>query len=748
MGLKAHGSSMNNNAIETQQLQGFLRVNLKTRTLRRLLMKRAVWLSLTLFLLTSGGASAGYITPDLDAQLEKISSDDYISTIVMLSDRVDIDALKIDLNAMHTTRAHRHEIVVNTLREKTQNTQGELLEYLEGGIADGKVREYKSLWISNIVIVEATKSFIKQLSDRADVSDIYFDYQIESIKPVSSEDAPQRTTASIEEGLERINAPALWAMGYTGAGRLVSNLDTGVHGTHAALTDRYRGNHEPAEECWYDPVTGTDYPFDAGSHGTHTMGTICGYEESTDDHIGVAYEAEWIAAGVIDRVNIETTIADAITAFEWIADPDGNPQTIDDVPDVCSNSWRISPIYHSGYLPEGPCDQMFWSVLDGCEAAGVVVVFAAGNEGNSPPNSIGNPPNRAVDPYNSFAVGAIDGSNYGNDPIASFSSWGPVPEDCGEYTTKPEISTPGVNVRSSVPYGYSTMSGTSMACPHAAGAVAILRHVNPNATSDEIKAALMASAQDLGPDGEDNTYGWGLVNLEEAFYIIGPDEIRGLVRNSYTGHTMDSVMVEVLDPYKFDYTDQYGFYSMKGDFPDSVQITADIIGYQTNTEWIDVIQEGITYHNIWMNAINPGYLAGYVTDIDTGEGIGGVLSVYHQSLMLDYTDIDGVTGYYSIEVPAGTWTVTIDPVNPYLSVSEPSVVIAMGDTTYLDFELAGLTEFVEVSGAAGIGSGGFGQGVSFVDYDGDGDEDIFQVNLIVLPDCGVITTVTTTWTVT
>ncbi len=485
-------------------------------------MKQAVFLTLALLFLASGGAYAGNITPDLYMEFDRMSDDDFVSTIVMMEDRVDIAALNKELNEMHATRTVRHERVIRTLQEKAWTTQTKLIKFLDKGLAEGHVSDYTPIWIANLVIVEAKKDFIIRLSERSDVSDIYLDYEIENVEPVEKGLAPKGLTTSIEEGLERIKAPQAWARGYTGAGRLVSHLDTGVDGNHPALAARYRGLHEPPEECWYDPVTHTDFPFDSGVHGTHTMGTTCGYEVATNDHIGVAYEAEWIAAGVIDRVDIPTTIADAITAFQWTADPDGNPGTVDDVPDVSSNSWGISPIYHSSYLPDGACDQMFWDVLDGCEAAGVVVVFAAGNEYNSPPYAIRNPANRAVSPYNSFCVGAIDGSNYGNDPIAYFSSWGPVPTDCGSEITKPEVCAPGENVRSSFPGGgYGYLSGTSMACPHVAGAVAVLRQADPNTSTEQIKYALMSTAQDLGAPGEDNGYGWGLIDLNAALDVLG-----------------------------------------------------------------------------------------------------------------------------------------------------------------------------------------------------------------------------------
>ncbi len=478
--------------------------------------------ALALLFHSGGESAAGVIAPDLVDVLTGTSEGENVSVLVVLDDRVDIGALNLELNRMHATREYRHERVVRELKGKADATQGDLLSLLESGVASGKVLTYSSLWIANMIRLEATRRFIEQAAARSDVAEIYLNYEIEAVEPVSSIPSSGRDRSNVEQGLYRINAPLAWERGYTGAGRLVSHLDTGADGNHVAFASRWRGLHAPASECWYDPVTHTSFPFDSGIHGTHTMGTMCGYDPATDDHIGVAWAAEWISAGVIDRVDTPTTIADAITAWQWIADPDGDPGTVDDVPDVNSNSWGISPIWHGQYLPQGPCDPMFWGALDACEAAGVVVVFAAGNEGDSAPNAIRNPGNRAADPYNSFCVGAITGSDYGPYPIATFSSRGPAPTDCGNWTTKPEVSAPGVDVRSSLPGNtYGNMSGTSMATPHVAGAVAILREVDPNASSDYIKGLLMASAYDLGASGEDNGYGWGLIDLQAALNLMG-----------------------------------------------------------------------------------------------------------------------------------------------------------------------------------------------------------------------------------
>jgi hypothetical protein len=140
---------------------------------------------------------------------------------------------------------------------------------------------------------------------------------------------------------------------------------------------------------------------------------------------------------------------------------------------------------------------------------------------------------------------------------------------------------------------------------------------------------------------------------------------------------------------KSDFSDQYGFYSMKADFPESVQVSASFVGYGTPVEWVEVVQEGVTYHNIWMDPVNPGYVAGYVRDIDTGDGIGGVATMYAGHLVLTYTDVDGGTGWYVMEVPAGSWTLTV-PENPYLRTSEPGVVVE--ETRICGFRFSGVDE--------------------------------------------------------
>jgi len=405
-----------------------------------------------------------------------------------------------------------HKEIVERLQSRAAISQAGFLGKLHSYESAGKVSSYKSLWVANVVIVDAPADIINELALDPDVANVYEDMPVSLVEPVETGTA-DITSVGHEGGLDVIGATEVWSMGLDGAGSLVCNFDTGVNGNHPALINKYRGNNGgSSSESWFDPYTNTQYPTDLHGHGTHTMGTMLGSEAG--DTIGVAPGAQWIAAAVVDRGGgIQRTISDILMAFQWAIDPDGNPNTTDDVPDVVNNSWGI-PL---GYYPA--CNETFWQAIDNLEAAGVVCLFAAGNEGPYS-STIRTPADRITTSFNSFSVGAVNG--YLPDlPVASFSSRGP--SGCDGITIKPEVTAPGVSIRSASRTGtYITMSGTSMATPHVAGAVAILRQFNPDATPQQIKQALMYSARDLGIEGEDNDYGWGVIDIRRALNYMPP----------------------------------------------------------------------------------------------------------------------------------------------------------------------------------------------------------------------------------
>ena len=407
-----------------------------------------------------------------------------------------------------------HREVIENLRANAATSQADFITTVDFLKHQGKLESYRRFWIANAVVVTASKDILDELASRPDVESVFQDLPISLIEPTETGDASILSIGH-EAGLDAIGAPEAWELGLEGSGSLVCNFDTGVNGNHPALMNKYRGNNGGGHsECWFDPYTNTQYPTDLHGHGTHTMGTMVGAEVA--DTVGVAPGAQWIAAAVVDRGGgIQRTISDILAAFEWAADPDGDPSTTDDVPDVVNNSWGI-PL---GYYPA--CNQTFWTAIDNLEAAGVVCLFAAGNEGPYA-STIRTPADRITTDFNSFSVGAVNGS-LTDFPVAAFSSRGP--SGCDGVTVKPEVTAPGVLVRStSRTGGYITMSGTSMATPHVAGAIAILRQFNPQATPSQIKQALMYSARDRGIAGEDNDYGWGVIDIRRALYFMPPPE--------------------------------------------------------------------------------------------------------------------------------------------------------------------------------------------------------------------------------
>ncbi|MBN2490249.1 MAG: S8 family serine peptidase [Planctomycetes bacterium] len=460
----------------------------------------------------SSGLAAGELDPILAYRLNQAGPGEPVPAFVLLSEQVDLEAMVAWLDRMQATRAFRHEQVVRALQARAAASQPAVRALLERLRHEGKVARYESFWIFNGFFVEADRDAFRRLAWREDVGRIYYageENSVDLIQPVSVEpsldfnplDAP-------ESGLIECKADFLWNLGFTGKGRIVANIDTGVDGNHNALKARWRGlvAGVPAQAAWYDPVKSTSFPAGRSSHGTHTMGTICG-NDGGSNQIGMAPGAWWIASNPIDasgtRAQKNVWYNQAI---QWCADPDGNPATVGDVPDVCSNSWGVRD--PSNGVP--PCSPIFNASIDAAEAATVVFVFAAGNEGTTGPRV---PADRIASDTNTFSVGSLD---VGSLALSSFSSRGPSP--CDSKTVKPEVCARGSSVRSSVPNNsYSTLSGTSMATPHVAGAVALLRDVWPEVTVERVKRILMETADDLGTAGEDNLYGWGRINCEKAY---------------------------------------------------------------------------------------------------------------------------------------------------------------------------------------------------------------------------------------
>ncbi|MCC6157864.1 MAG: S8 family serine peptidase [Deltaproteobacteria bacterium] len=466
----------------------------------------SVLVALMVFVMSPAAAYAARFDDALVDALAEAAPGETLNVYVVMAESVDLSSLTSYMDDARLTRAQRHLLVVEELQDMAASTQSALLGTLAG--AGAAVRRVRPFWIANAVAVEADAAYIESLRARRDIASVYLDPPLELIEPVAVGDAiaADDVATGILGSITASRAPELWAMGYDGTGALACDQDTGADATHPAFADRWRGLDGGVlpEHAWFDPVGSETFPTDSGSHGTHTLGTILG-DDGAGHQIGMAPGAKWIGAKTID-VPGGNIYSDAIAAFEWMADPDGNPGTVDDVPDAVNNSWGI---------PNPSCANDFYAAIDAAEAAGVVVLFAAGNEGPAA-KTLRSPGNRITTSLNTFSVGAL---KQDNTTITSFSSRGP--SRCDNLTLKPEVSAIGDNVLSSVPgNNYSTMSGTSMATPAVTGAAILLRGAFPEATVDQVKMALYETAVDLGAAGEDNIYGRGRIDVVEAYWWL------------------------------------------------------------------------------------------------------------------------------------------------------------------------------------------------------------------------------------
>lgn len=431
--------------------------------------------------------------------------DDWHEVLLYFADHVDTRAMNADFHARKLTMQQRTEELISTLQDKATNIQA---PYLKTFQTSNQIRNVQPFWITNFIYAEVKTAYLITLSHDPAFYSIEYNSDLETSAHTVTNAAPPPAPNNSEPGLRAIFADTLWEMGYTGYGTIAFCVDTGTDVYHPALTGNFRGNNAPISQAWYGSNY-SDIPEDCDGHGTHVTGTMVGLDRTTNDTIGVAFNAEWTASPSIQCAN---GLVSVFGGFQWALNPDNNASTTDDMPDVINNSWG-NPDFTS-------CSSGLESVMNTLEATKIAVVFAAGNEGPGA-GTVFNPSNINTDLVNTFTVAAVQHSSDHN--IAGFSSRGP--SNCpaeGSLAIKPEVSAPGVNVRSSFPDGdYGSISGTSMASPHVSGAILLLREAFPETTGTELKMALYMSADDLGEEGEDNTYGMGMINVPAAFnYLV------------------------------------------------------------------------------------------------------------------------------------------------------------------------------------------------------------------------------------
>ncbi|MBC7461107.1 MAG: S8 family serine peptidase [Thermoleophilia bacterium] len=429
--------------------------------------------------------------------------------------------------------AERKTEVWNALVRNAQTSQTAAVKLVEDLKAQGLVTTYESLVSPNALLIDPSGSNGKQITAAfqapAGVAAIYdntgtvlfganklgaAEWGAERVQADTGLDVFSRgmTFASLPTvpgitngegtpyGLDMIGAGTANAAGADGHGLVFGSIDTGADVTHEAINAGFRGRQADGalvgDYSWYS--FGSQHralPKDFDTHGTHTVGTATGRK------VGVAPAAKWISvAGLQGGLDVRLK---ALQYMQAPVDFNGLNPKPELAPDVVGMSWWTGP----------KSSDAFRDSMQNLQAAGIVTTKSAGNNGDGP-ETISSPGQfREV-----IATAAVDK----NGDIAQFSSRGPspLPHTGGDPDWKPDFSAPGVDVLSSVPGNrYQTMSGTSMAQPHMAGAILDILSVYPQLTTEQLQTVLQSSSRDTGAKGRDLEFGFGIIDIPAALAV-------------------------------------------------------------------------------------------------------------------------------------------------------------------------------------------------------------------------------------
>ncbi len=399
---------------------------------------------------------------------------------------------------------------------------------------DPDIEVVERLWIVPAATAMASAEGILRLASSPGVERVWLDEPLAVILP--PEGSLFAAPAYTSEAMRTIGADAVWPNGLTGVGTTVAIFDSGVDGSNAMVASRWRGRTSSLRAAWFDPFRGAGEPQDLNGHGTQVAvaaigalpagdtlrlpdGSTLVAATGTDVVTGPAPEAEWIAARVFDRLagGDYTRRSVLLQAFQWALDPDANPST-DDSPDVINGSWGFAP----GAVEIDACNDLIYDAVDAAEAAGIAVLFAAGNFGPAS-SSVAAPAARDDPGLHSFGVGATAGVEAAI-AVADYSGRGPSP--CGGGI-KPDVVAPGTVPELIAATGNSArltgraVQGTSFSVAQASGVIALLRQLRPNDSPKDLKQILLQTAMDLGVTGPDNEAGFGLIDVPAAASGLG-----------------------------------------------------------------------------------------------------------------------------------------------------------------------------------------------------------------------------------
>ena len=372
---------------------------------------------------------------------------------------------------------------------------------------------FRQSWSSRSAVLRMTRDELSKLPDSApNISGVFPNGQV-TLPPVADVRTVPRAveeSASSVWGIEKIGALAAWgAYGTRGhRGRehppiKVAVLDTGVDADHPEL----KGRVTQWAEFDADGALVSSKPHDSGKHGTHVCGTIAGCHPDAPSRgrpfIGVAPDVELMAGLVLKGGS--GSYFQIISGLDW----------------AIENGAEVINMSLGGVALEPDVLDIYTRSILNANQQGIPVVISIGNEGAQTSGAPGND-------YFAFSVGATDyrdrpgGFSGGRTQIIRKSRF--IPDDRLPLVyQKPEVSAPGVAVRSAIPGNkYATWNGTSMAAPHVAGALALLlaateiRSVPAERRAFLLQDLITSSVEEIGEAGRDHRFGFGRLNVLRA----------------------------------------------------------------------------------------------------------------------------------------------------------------------------------------------------------------------------------------
>lgn len=352
-----------------------------------------------------------------------------------------------------------------------------------------------------------------------------------------------------------------WAhkeLNITGTGMVVAFIDTGVDPDHpdfrpynyssqppdtcdgevqhadedAICTRVIAFCHAIAEPCPTNPEEHVAFDDNSFGHGTHVSSISAGNgTASAGTYRGVAPNASIVMIRAFNSAGFGSATG-ILRGYQYVIDYNDDPTKTNI--SVFSHSWGC----FLGCNDDGQ-DSLTQGLVNAQEQAGVFAVVAAGNSGPGE-GSVGCPLSCAQE---LFAVGAVDD----DDVVAWFSSRGP-----GENgIIKPDVVAPGVDITAARnnPTGgdyYRTLSGTSMATPHVAGAAALVKQWNSTLTTASMSSLLRDTADTLTGEEPNNNVGWGRVNVKSA--INGTQPYPGQACSDYNNPTVKGYVTNISNP--------------------------------------------------------------------------------------------------------------------------------------------------------------------------------------------------------